>query len=136
MTVDDALNILEKVLDKQPLNNIQKLVFRGVWDHQSYMDIAKRSGYDYGYVKDIGYELWRCLSELLGEKVTKHNIQNVLKRYDQRATTLSVHDSSPSDVSALQSISQPSVPQFCPLIEDQETRWAGRSQLIEAPIQI
>ncbi len=46
--------------------------------------MAVESGYDSGYIKDIGSELWRSLLIALGEKVTKNNLHGVLKRTAQR----------------------------------------------------
>jgi len=42
------------------------------------------SDYDHGYIKDVGYELWRSLSQVLGEKVTKNNLHGVLERWVAR----------------------------------------------------
>ncbi|MDZ8055395.1 MAG: hypothetical protein RMX68_025040 [Aulosira sp. ZfuVER01] len=40
--------------------------------------------YDASHIKDVGYELWRSLSQTLGEKVTNKNLHRVLKRDAQR----------------------------------------------------
>ncbi|BAY22230.1 WD-40 repeat-containing protein [Calothrix sp. NIES-2100] len=42
--------------------------------------MAKELTYDPGHIKDVGSELWRSLSQALGEKVTKNNLHGVLKR--------------------------------------------------------
>lgn len=80
MTLEEALELVEKALDKGCLNKVQELVFRESWQGQSYEDIAIASSYDPGYVKDVGSKLWQSLSLALGEKVTKHSVQKVLKR--------------------------------------------------------
>ena len=80
MTLEEALELVEKALDKGCLNKVQELVFRESWQGQSYEDIAKASSYDPGYIKDVGSKLWQSLSLALGEKVTKHRVQKVLKR--------------------------------------------------------
>lgn len=46
MTVDEALNILEEILETQQLNKLQKIVFRQAWEGQSYMEIANAFDYD------------------------------------------------------------------------------------------
>ena len=38
-------------------------------------------GYDLGYIKDVGSELWRSLSKALNEKVTKNNLRVVFQRF-------------------------------------------------------
>ncbi|MEW6495405.1 MAG: NB-ARC domain-containing protein [Cyanobacteriota bacterium] len=80
MTLEEALELVEQVLDKGHLNKVQELVFCESWQGQSYEDIAKASSYDPGYVKDVGSKLWQSLSLALGEKVTKHSVEKVLKR--------------------------------------------------------
>lgn len=80
MTVEEAIVILEKSLEQGRLSRIQELIFRQVWQGQSYRKIAAESGYDEGYIKNIAHKLWQILSKTLGEKVTKTNVQSVLKR--------------------------------------------------------
>lgn len=84
MTVEEALEIINKVLDGERLNKVQELVFRQSWEGLSYMEIAKTSGYDAGYIKDTGSKLWQLLSQALGEKVTKVNLQTVVRRYSRQ----------------------------------------------------
>jgi hypothetical protein len=80
MTIEEALVILETSLDGGRLNRIQELVFRQVWEGRSYSEIATQFGYDVGYIKNVASQLWRNLSKQFGEKVTKNNVQSVLKR--------------------------------------------------------
>ncbi len=86
MKVDEALALVEMVLEDQArLNNVQELIFRHCWEgRQSYQEIAQVSGYDYEYIKATGAKLWQLLTEALGEKVKKSNLQSVLKRYLRR----------------------------------------------------
>jgi Pentapeptide repeats (8 copies) len=84
MTVEEAITLVESVLDYQSLNKVQERVFRQSWDGLSYIKIAKSAGYDSDYIKDVGAKLWKKLSEAFGEKVKKDNIQSVLKRYTRR----------------------------------------------------
>jgi hypothetical protein len=85
MTADEALELIEIVLDYQRLNKIQELVFRQSWEGRSYKEIAGSSEYEYDYIKDAGAKLWKLLSEAFGEKVKKDNIQSVLRRYLRRS---------------------------------------------------
>ncbi len=80
MTIEEALELVEKALDKGCLNNVQELVFRQSWEGQPYEEMARTSSYDLGYIKDVGSRLWQSLSQALGEKVTKHSVQKVLRR--------------------------------------------------------
>ena len=81
MTIEEALAILDKVLPGKPLNNLQELVLRGVWQGQSYPAIAQSIDYEPEYIKQIGAQIWQLLTQALGEKVTKSNIQSILRRY-------------------------------------------------------
>ena len=80
MNTEDALLIVEKTLSEERLSKLQVTVFRHAWEEQSYQAIAKNSGYEVGYVKQTGSQLWQLLSQAFGEKVTKSNVQLVLKR--------------------------------------------------------
>jgi ankyrin repeat protein len=81
MTIEEAISIVEQLLERGSLSKIQEIVFRQTWDGLSYLDIAVNSGYDPNYIKDVGSQLWRSLSTALNEKVTKTNIHGALKRY-------------------------------------------------------
>ncbi len=77
MTVVEALEVLRRVLD---LNKAQEIVFRQAWEGQSYTEIARSSGYEVGYIRDVGSKLWQLLSKVFVKKITKKNFQGVLKR--------------------------------------------------------
>jgi len=81
MKVDEALEIVEAVLDYRSLNKIQEIVFRQTWDGKSYQEIAASTGYEPDYVKDVGAKLWKLLSEAFGEKIKKDTLKSFLKKY-------------------------------------------------------
>lgn len=80
MKVEKALFFLDIVLHQKILNNVQELVFRQAWAGQTYPEIAESSGYDANYIKDVGYKLWKLLSKMFEEKVTKSNFRSVIRR--------------------------------------------------------
>lgn len=82
ITVKDGLGLVEQLLEKR-LNKLQELVFRQSWKGLSYKEIARANSRDIGHVKNTGAELWRAISEKLGERVTKQNVQTVLQHYWQ-----------------------------------------------------
>lgn len=86
MTADEALALVETLLDYQPLNEIQETIFRKCWEerHITYEEIAQSTGYQPDYLKQTGYKLWDLLTNAFGEKVKKKNLQSVLKRYLRR----------------------------------------------------
>jgi WD40 repeat protein len=81
MRIEEAIALVEQLLEKRRLTKVEEIVFREAWIGKTYLDIAVNAGYDTGYIKDVGSELWRSLSTALNEKVTKTNIQSVLTRY-------------------------------------------------------
>ncbi len=83
MTVEEALLIVKRVLGQRCLNKVQETIFRQSWEGLFYKEIASNSGYDFGYVKDAGSDLWQLLSKAFGEKVTKNNFQLVLTQYSK-----------------------------------------------------
>jgi hypothetical protein len=84
MTVEKAIALVEQLLERGRLTKVQEIVFRSTWEGKTYLEMAQEVKYDPGYLKDVGYELWRSLSVALGEKVTKNNLHGVLKRSAQR----------------------------------------------------
>ncbi|TVQ13297.1 MAG: hypothetical protein EA368_02480 [Leptolyngbya sp. DLM2.Bin27] len=81
MTADDALALVERLLaarGARGLNSIQANLLRQTWGDRTYQAMALELGYEVGYVKQIGSDLWQCLSDTLGEKVTKRNLRGVM----------------------------------------------------------
>ncbi|MEA5580226.1 NB-ARC domain-containing protein [Nodularia harveyana UHCC-0300] len=83
-TASEAIALVERLLKRGHLTKVQKIVFCQSWVGQTYFDMATEFDYDYGHIKDVGSELWRSLSQALGEKVTKNNLHRVLQRAAQR----------------------------------------------------
>ena len=89
MTGQEALTLVDTLLhsanQKQGLNNVQSVVFLETWSGNSYNQIVEKLDYryQYDYIKQVGSQLWRSLSQVLGEPVTKRNLQAVLRRYQQ-----------------------------------------------------
>lgn len=80
MTAEEALEIVEQILPPGSLTTAQELVFRRSWLGEEYPAIAKEAGYDYSYIRDIGAQLWRSLSEALKEPVKKKNFRALLQQ--------------------------------------------------------
>lgn len=79
MNDEEALAIVERALCEERLSQLQVTVFRHAWEEQSYQAIAKSSGYEVGYIKQTGSQLWQLLSKAFGEKVTKSNVHSALR---------------------------------------------------------
>ncbi|MBM0743887.1 hypothetical protein JOY44_20060 [Phormidium sp. CLA17] len=81
MTIEEALTILDDVLGQTTLNDTQELVFRHAWDDWTYERMAEQFGYTPDHIKNVGAQLWGSLSDLTGIKITKRNLQAVLRRW-------------------------------------------------------
>jgi hypothetical protein len=80
MNIEEALAIVESLLKETTLNDLQEVIFRQCWEQKTYPEIAQNLGYDADYVKLVGCQLWKKLSDVLGIKVTKNNFRSALKR--------------------------------------------------------
>jgi WD40 repeat protein len=96
MTADEALALLDTLLQEQSLRDLQEQVFRYTWEGWTYPRIAEQVGYDTGYIRDVGYELWRQLTIACGEPITKSNLQAVLRRRRDRMPKLAVPEVTPA----------------------------------------
>src|SRR4028118_592722 len=87
MTGQEALTLVDTLLNfanqRQGLNDVQSVVLLETWAGRSYREIAQQLGYEHDYIKQVGSQLWRSLSQTLGEPVSKRNLQAVLRRYQQ-----------------------------------------------------
>ena len=87
MTADNAIALLQQILHatgyKTPLNDTQVKVFRLIWAGQPYAAIARSTGYEYEYIKQVSSKLWQLLSKALNQSVSKRNLQTVLQQYAQ-----------------------------------------------------
>jgi len=62
------------------LSDLQRGIIEGTLKRQKYSDIAKDYNCTADYAKEVGYELWRNLSEIFGEPVDKKHLQSILER--------------------------------------------------------
>jgi AAA-like domain len=60
------------------LSYVQEIVFLRSCEGKRYREMAIESGYDYDYIKEVGFQLWKTLSQILGRKVTKKNVRLLL----------------------------------------------------------
>lgn len=61
MTVEEAIALVEQLLERGRLTKVQEIVFRQSWTGKTYLDIARESDYDPGHIRDTGTQLW-CLA--------------------------------------------------------------------------
>lgn len=81
MVFEEALAWVESTLqsriDKQ-LNAPEKAILKAAWEKKTYSTIADNLYLSVGHIKDLASQLWKCLSKLFQEKVTKSNFRYLL----------------------------------------------------------
>lgn len=84
MDFEEAFQALDATVvtkKQRHLKDIEVAILRGSWQGQKYHEIAQAHGYTTEYLKqDVGFKLWKLLSEILGEKVSKTNFRAALAR--------------------------------------------------------
>ncbi|MBD1835621.1 AAA-like domain-containing protein [Cyanobacteria bacterium FACHB-472] len=81
MDVKEALEFTDSLIcatTGKYLNDLERQVFTGSWEGKTYEDIYPIHPQ---YIeKDVGYKLWKKLSNALDEKVTKKNFKGAIER--------------------------------------------------------
>ena len=86
MGSDRAIEFTDALLYEhtgQHLSDLQYCILQH--PSKTYRAIATLAGYSEGHVKDVAAQLWRVLSEALGERITKGNYRSRLKYWLKRA---------------------------------------------------
>ncbi|MEM1255684.1 MAG: AAA family ATPase [Cyanobacteria bacterium P01_H01_bin.21] len=94
MGVDSAIELTDSLLYEktgQHLSDLQCCILQQVWGGKTYRAIATIAGYSEGHVKDVASQLWRLLSDVLGERITKGNYRSRLVYWLKRAKRKMVH---------------------------------------------
>ena len=94
MGVDTAIEFTDSLLYEktgQHLSDLQCCILKQVWGGKTYRAIATIAGYSEGHVKDVASQLWRLLSDVLGERITKGNYRSRLVYWLKRAKRKMVH---------------------------------------------
>ncbi|MEH1910222.1 tetratricopeptide repeat protein [Nostoc sp.] len=92
MDAEAALAWLDAIIPPQTgerLSDLQKVILVQVWLGRKYLDIAHSYGCTEGHAKDAGSHLWKLLSKVLREKITKSNCRAALERVLRKTTAIS-----------------------------------------------
>jgi hypothetical protein len=86
MNVDAAIELADQLILRttgKPMNDLQRIVFRGAWQGKSFTEIhqtcSDRCGLEH-LMRNVGPELWKLLSEATNTKVTKNHLQGALEK--------------------------------------------------------
>ncbi|MGB8687939.1 MAG: AAA family ATPase [Microcoleus sp.] len=83
MSITEILQFADKLVFSHTgkhLDHVQEAVVKGVWEGKTYAEIGEKCHRSEGRVRDVGYKLWKILSESLGEDINKSNFSSTLER--------------------------------------------------------
>jgi hypothetical protein len=71
------------------LDDLQRDILLRCYDSkQKYEQIATELNFDVGHITGKAAELWKLLSDVFGEKVTKANIRGAVKRFQNKPQSI------------------------------------------------
>ncbi|MHC5611268.1 MAG: AAA-like domain-containing protein [Nostoc sp.] len=101
MNFEEGLKILDAVVFNKinrHLKDVEIIVLKGSWQGLNYEEIATNEGYAAKYFRqDVGFKLWKLLSEVLREEVSKNNFRAAVERFyfrDKNILPTEVHQDS------------------------------------------
>jgi len=80
MEFEQVLAVVDEAIKPGYLNHVQELVLQKSWEGRTYSEIAADTSYDSEYIKGVGCDLWKLLSDAFSERVTKNNLRQFLRR--------------------------------------------------------
>ena len=81
MTLEEAIEWVESTLESKTgkkLTAPEKGILKAAWEDEPYSAVADSLYMSVGHIKDLASLLWKRLSDLLEEKVTKNNFRYLL----------------------------------------------------------
>ena len=110
------------------LSPLERFILRSSWQGHDYSEMAKDSAYSIYHLKGTGCHLWHKLSEALGEKVTKKNLQIVVNQYLQNSTKWYTTQRFRTDTEAQDN--------FPPTLTRTEIKFPGGCLPLDSPVYI
>ncbi len=84
MNLKEMLNLADKIVFEktgQHLDDLQEAVLKATLQHDTYKHVAKHFDCSESRVRNAASELWRILSEELGENISKTNFRSAMQRF-------------------------------------------------------
>ncbi|MBO3459904.1 formylglycine-generating enzyme family protein [Aetokthonos hydrillicola Thurmond2011] len=84
VSTDNPLEILQEAVFTKTgkyLQDVERLVLEGTLANQTYEQISASAEYSVRFLSNVAGKLWKVLSEVLGEKVTKKNLQKLVEKW-------------------------------------------------------
>ena len=142
MNVEEALVMVDNLIQPQRLSTLQEMIFQECWKGKTYQQIAENSDYDADYIRVVGSRLWQSLTEACAEKVTKNNFRSILRQQSQQNVVNNVALELPNGPMAADSffyIERPPIEEICrqeiakpgALIRIKATKNMGKKSLLK-----
>jgi hypothetical protein len=83
MDIAEVLKLADELIfakTGEHLDYLQDAILRGTLQNHKYPKIAEETHSSEGHLRDIGSELWKILSEGLGEDITKTNFRAIIEK--------------------------------------------------------
>ncbi len=85
MNFEQALELVNKLVFarfNRYLTDVETAILMGALQSQTYEQIASNCGYSTSYItRDVGPKVWKLLSQVLGEPVSKTNFRTAIERH-------------------------------------------------------
>ncbi|MCU0552094.1 MAG: AAA-like domain-containing protein, partial [Leptolyngbya sp. Prado105] len=112
MKLDNLFEILNRELisrNSRPLNSTETLLLQGIWQYQTYQQIADEIGYSPGYLTNVvAPELLHRLSQLVEQRLTKKNCRVILEAFVAQFT----QETNSQKLSSIAVTPHPALPSF------------------------
>ncbi len=111
MSVDTAIEYADQLLYERTgrhLSDLQSRIIQQSCQGQTYGEVALAAGYSEGHIKDVASQLWKLLSEALGERITKGNLRSRLINRVKRT----VRNAAPQAYESIAIVARPAFPQY------------------------
>jgi hypothetical protein len=110
-TIVEQLNHHFLENQQPPLSSTEVLVLEGIWQDQTYNEIASESGYSAGYFSNVvAPRLWRRIGDVIGKRVNKKNCKNLLELYYTETSVFQNESNSPLPAPSAPPPKSPSYP--------------------------
>ncbi|TVU54517.1 MAG: NACHT domain-containing protein [Arthrospira sp. PLM2.Bin9] len=84
MEIQDALQWTDELIFARTgkhLDSLQRVILEGVWEGKGYKDISLGYHCSKDHVRKSASQLWKLLSDLLGEDVKKKNVRSLIENF-------------------------------------------------------
>jgi tetratricopeptide (TPR) repeat protein len=141
MDVETALNFVDDLIYKQTgqnLNDLERDIFRGVWENKTYKIIAEQIYSTKGSLKHPATALWKKISGVLGQEVSNkgNKIKSVIERKyreiygNQGSESVSLSNNSDNKQDACTTAEIAEVPLFKGDLGGSDPNFVGREDAI------